>query len=99
MIVIGDNLNWIQWLISQLALELSIKDLGFLHHFLGIEVHRSTQGIFLSQTHYALELLDCATMTSGKTNFDTHALKRLATSINNDPYPNPTHYRSLVGGL
>ena len=66
MIVISDNPNWIQWLISQLAREFSIKDLGFLHNFLGIEVHQSTQGLFLSQTRYALEHLDRAAMTSCK---------------------------------
>ena len=39
MVVIGDDPSQITWLISQLACEFSIKDLGFLHHFLGIEVH------------------------------------------------------------
>ena len=99
MIVTSDEPNWIQWLISQLAREFSFKDLGFLHHFLGIEVHRSTQGLFLSQTCYALELLDHAAMTSCKPISTPMPLKGQQLPINNDLYLDPTHYRSLVGGL
>lgn len=48
MVVIDDNPSRIQWLISQLAVELSLKGLGFLYHFLGIEIHRSPHGLLLS---------------------------------------------------
>ena len=82
-----------------MACEFSIKDLGFLQHFLSIEVHQSTQGIFLSQTHYAFELLDRATMTLCKPISTPMPSKGRQLPINNDPYPNPTHYRSLVEGL
>ena len=99
MIVTGDDPNWIQWLISQLAHEFSIKDMGFLHHFLGIEVHRSTQSLFLSQTRNALELLDRAAMTSCKPISTPMPSKGRQLPINNDLYLDPTHYRSLVRGL
>jgi hypothetical protein len=32
-----------------LASEFSMTDLGALHHFLGINVHRNTTSMFLSQ--------------------------------------------------
>ena len=34
-----------------------MKDLGPLKYFLGIEVFRSSEGIFLSQIKYVLDLL------------------------------------------
>ncbi|CAL9003733.1 unnamed protein product [Prunus brigantina] len=44
-------------LISLLSAKFPVKDLGPLHYFLGLEVHRSGKGIFLSQTKYACDLL------------------------------------------
>ena len=34
-----------------------MSDLGDIHHFLGINVHRTHEGLFLSQHQYALEIL------------------------------------------
>jgi len=35
-----------------------MKDLGELHHFLGIQVVQSSTGLFLSQQKYVLDLLN-----------------------------------------
>ena len=40
-----------------LAGELKMKDLGMMHYFLGMEVWQSTDGIFLGQGKYAIEIL------------------------------------------
>ena len=37
--------------------EFEIKDLGNLTHFLGMEVARSKEGIFVSQRKYTIDLL------------------------------------------
>ena len=47
MIIIGDDLEEIEDLKKNLFQEFEMKDLGNLKYFLGIEVLRSTKGIFL----------------------------------------------------
>jgi len=52
-----------------------MTDLGALHHFLGIAVMRSSDGLFLSQRQYAAELLQRASMAEchpTSTPVDTH---------------------------
>ena len=50
----------------KLAAEYEMKDLGMMHYFLGMEVWKSIDGIFLGQGKYAVEILkrfimlDCA---------------------------------------
>ena len=43
-----------------------MKDLGSLYYFLGVEVQHNSQGLFLSQTKYALDLLQRADMIEAK---------------------------------
>ena len=39
------------------ATEFEMKDLGMMHYFLGMEVWQSTDGIFLGQGKYAVDIL------------------------------------------
>ena len=54
----------------KLAAEFEMKDLGMMHYFLGMEVWQSTDGIFLGQGKYAVEILkrfgmmDCKDMAT-----------------------------------
>ena len=76
-----------------------MTDLGALHHFLGISITRSADGLFLSQRQYVVELLQCAGMAechSTTTPVDTHA-KLFATA--GAPVADPSAYRSLAGAL
>ncbi|PNX88803.1 pentatricopeptide repeat-containing protein mitochondrial-like, partial [Trifolium pratense] len=57
MIITGDDKEEISKLQKHLATEFEMKNLGGLKYFLGIEVARSEQGIFLSQRKYVLDLL------------------------------------------
>jgi hypothetical protein len=42
---------------KRLASELEMKDLGLMHYFLGLEVWKSLERIFLNQGKYAVEIL------------------------------------------
>ena len=62
IILTASTTTLLQQVISTRNSEFVMTDLGALHHFLGVNVHRTSQGLFLSQQQYALELLERATM-------------------------------------
>jgi hypothetical protein len=43
-----------------------MKDLGPIHHFLGIEITHTSEGLHLSQSNYALTILERAGMVDCK---------------------------------
>jgi hypothetical protein len=89
----------LQWMIRSLQSEFSMKDLGSLHHFLGISVTRQSSGLYLSQRQYCLEILDRAGMSDCKlcaTPMDTNAK---LSAVYGAPVADPTDYHSLAGAL
>jgi hypothetical protein len=66
IIVASSSIEATNSLVRELHKEFTLKDLGNLHHFLGIEVTRSDQGLLLTQGRYATELLWRASMNSCK---------------------------------
>nr|GEV57694.1 putative reverse transcriptase, RNA-dependent DNA polymerase [Tanacetum cinerariifolium] len=57
IIITGNDESEIKKLKEGLCTEFEMKDLGNLRYFLGIEVMRSQQGIFICQKKYILDLL------------------------------------------
>ena len=57
MIITGDDSDEIVKLEKNLSAEFEMKSLGDLKYFLGVEVARSSRGIFLSQRKYVMDLL------------------------------------------
>ena len=66
IIVAGNDGKEKNTLKQRLAKEFEIKDLGKLKSFLGIEVTRSKQGIFISQQKYVIDLLRETCMMASK---------------------------------
>jgi hypothetical protein len=74
-----------------------MKDLGELHHFLGMQVQHRDGGLFFSQRQYMLDILEQAGMADCKpcsTPIDTNPKDSAASGVSN-----PTDFRSLVGAL
>nr|GEX36532.1 ribonuclease H-like domain-containing protein [Tanacetum cinerariifolium] len=88
----------LQRIISSLHAKFAMTDLGLLNYFLGISATRTTSGIFLSQTKYAIEILERAQMLNYnpcRTPVDTE--KKLGPE--GSPVTDPTLYRSLARAL
>ncbi|KAB2621335.1 hypothetical protein D8674_023517 [Pyrus ussuriensis x Pyrus communis] len=66
IIITGSSSTTCQSIISNLQLMFPVKDLGDIHYFLGIEVHKSAKGLLLHQTKYALDLLKKTDMLGAK---------------------------------
>ncbi|XP_021974835.1 uncharacterized mitochondrial protein AtMg00810-like [Helianthus annuus] len=57
MIITGNVVEEITWLKKNMFSKFEMKNLGNLKYFLGIQVLRSKQGIFIYQKKYVLDLL------------------------------------------
>jgi hypothetical protein len=91
--------NLLQCKIVALQREFAMKDLGPLHHFLGITAERRPQGFFLHQRQYTIDILEWAGMSDCKscsTPVDTQAK---LSEDDGPPVADATSYRSLTGAL
>ena len=57
IIITGNHNSEVNRVIARFARRFSIKDLGNLNFFLGVEVLRTAKGITLSQSNYINEIL------------------------------------------
>ena len=100
IIVIGNNPIFIKFVVTKINTEFSLKDLGSLNYFLGIEVRPQSNGdLILTQSKYIIEFL-------GKTKMDETNLVSSPmvggcklTKSRYEPFFDPTLYRSIVGAL
>ncbi|XP_048501649.1 uncharacterized mitochondrial protein AtMg00810-like [Beta vulgaris subsp. vulgaris] len=86
-------------IMTLLASEFAMKDLGPLSFFLGVAVTHSAHGLFLSQSQYAAKIIERAGMSNCSpcpTPVDT---KSKLSATTGTPYDDPTTYRSLAGAL
>ena len=98
LIITGDNKDEIQSLKSALHKTFSIKDLGALRYFLGIEMDHSSNGLFLNQRKYVIDLLDEAEMKDSKP-APTPVKSNLKLDVAGEPLSDISVYQRLVGKL
>jgi hypothetical protein len=66
IILTASNTELLHRTISTLQREFTMKDLGPLHHFLGITIERRSNGLFLHQRTYTLDILKRAVIADCK---------------------------------
>ena len=85
----------------ELTSEFEMKDLGLMHYFRSLEVWQSSDGIFLSQGKYTVDvlrrfgMLDCKSMSTPM----VFNLKNLHESYSGSYLVDPTMYKQLIGSL
>ncbi|XP_057247539.1 uncharacterized mitochondrial protein AtMg00810-like [Beta vulgaris subsp. vulgaris] len=82
-----------------LQITFTIKDLGELTYFLGIEVLRNPSGILLNQRKYILDMLTARNMLEYKTEAFPFSKAMDLSSDEGDPIHDPELYMRLIGKL
>ena len=103
IIITGSDKEGIKATKEFLKSMFEIKDLGEMKYFLGIEICRSKEGLFMSQRKYTLDLLKDAGAYGGKTARmpmeDGYKVPREGEIEDSKPFHDPKLYRKLVGKL
>jgi hypothetical protein len=85
--------------ISALQGKFGMKDLGPLHHFLGITVERRPDGLFLHQWTYTLDILKRAVMGDCKSCTTPVDLQAKLAGDSGPPVEDVSQFRSIAGAL
>lgn len=99
IIITGSNEKGIFAVIDKLKTNFSMKDLGPLNYFLGIEASRNSNGLHLRQSKYISDLLDRAKMVGAKPLSSPTTSGSKLSVHDGDLLHDPTEYRQVVGSL
>eukprot|EP00253_Pinus_taeda_P027305 PITA_27305 len=99
MIITGNANNLIKEIKQQMSQVFEMKDLGDLHHCLGLEVWKDSGQTFLTQGKYAKTLLERFRMEQCKTAATPLQQNLKLSSDNGTKQGDATLYRQLVGSL
>ncbi|XP_021980845.1 uncharacterized mitochondrial protein AtMg00810-like [Helianthus annuus] len=86
-------------LMRRLGDEFAMKDLGPLSHFLGVQVTRTGNSMFLSQQQYTNDIIERAGMTSCNPVATPVDCNPKLSATSSPEFDNPTQYCSLAGAL
>ena len=99
IIITGNSVPFIDHLVSRLAAVFDLKDLGPLTYFLGLQIEYTSSGLFVHQSKYALGLLTKFNMLDCKPCLTPCSPTAHVSSQTSPLLPDPTIFRSMVGGL
>ena len=99
IILTGTDVDTLKALKAYLHQEFSIKDLGRLNYFLGMEVGYTTDGIILSQKKFTRELIESCGFDTTKRAITPLPMTVKLSNTEGEFYSDTEKYRSLVGKL
>ena len=97
--VTGPNQLLISKLISNLNVVFALRNLGDVHYFLGIEVHRTTIALHLIQSKYITNLLFKTNMDGAKPFKSLDRVLPKLALVDSGPFEDISLYRSTIGAL
>ena len=99
IIITGSDSTVVSTIISQLSTTSTVKDLGPLRYFLGLQIDYKKAGFFVHQSKYITDLLTKFKMSDCKATSTPIAISLILSTSSSDSLANPTPYRSLVSAL
>ncbi|XP_022156747.1 uncharacterized protein LOC111023586 [Momordica charantia] len=100
MVITESSQSEIDNLVAALHTKFSLKDLGVINYFLGIEVsHPFMGGLFLSQSKYISYLLHKTTMHVSNPIATPMISGTVLSAFKGEPFSDPHLFRSTVGTL
>ncbi|XP_062119075.1 uncharacterized mitochondrial protein AtMg00810-like [Humulus lupulus] len=99
VILVSNNITELEVPKTRLHNKFKLKNLGDLKYFLGLEVARSNNRIFVSQRAYALQLLEDLGYLGCKPVSTPMEPNLKLSQDENDKLADPTLYRKMIGKL
>jgi hypothetical protein len=98
-VITGNNSIFVASIIKQLGDMFSLKDMGSLHFFLGIEVIPTQTGLFLSQHKYVRELLAKTSMSGAKDVSTPLSTTQTLQLLDGTAAVDSSEFRRILGSL
>ncbi|KAL2246506.1 UNVERIFIED_CONTAM: Retrovirus-related Pol polyprotein from transposon RE2 [Sesamum indicum] len=99
ILLVGTDIAELQKVKNYLHRLFTIKDIGQARYFLGLEIARSSDGIFLAQTKYILDILADTGLQEAKSVSTPLPPGLKLNSEVGSPLPTSDSYRRLIGRL
>jgi hypothetical protein len=99
LIITSNDSKLLNHVKRSLKKKFEMTDLGFLHYFLGLQVLQTNEGIFLSRSNYACDLLRRFHMDNCKPTPSPFQYGVKLSATYTSPEVDATLYRQLVGSL
>ena len=99
ILITGSDLQLITKLKVHLQQQFKTNDLGSINKYLGVQFDRTSSGLRMHQTEYALSILHLFSMEHCTPSYTPLPEGLVLSKNSNTPPVNPTLYRMLVGKL
>lgn len=99
LIITRNKLAFVASIIDQLGKKISLKDLGPLHFFIGIDIIPTRDGLFLTQHKYICDILAQTSMDGAKDMTTPLSTFISLKFVYGSSSVNSMEYQRVIGGL